>query len=101
MEMVSLDAQHQILWLANVHIAQPSTNPRFREITAAPLRPPEVYIGGPWNEKVDIWTFGCLVSYIFVRLESRLTIMPTPSVSADFRDCGWEASFPVQAKSNV
>ncbi|PBK65667.1 kinase-like protein [Armillaria solidipes] len=25
------------------------------------LRPPEIYIGGPWDEKVDIWSFGCLV----------------------------------------
>ncbi|KAF8573007.1 kinase-like protein [Ramaria rubella] len=31
------------------------------EITAAPLRPQEFIIGGPWDEKVDIWTFGCLV----------------------------------------
>lgn len=33
------------------------------EITPYQLRPPEIFIRGPWNEKVDIWTFGCLVSF--------------------------------------
>ena len=31
------------------------------EITPLTLRPPEVILGGPWNENVDIWTFGCVV----------------------------------------
>lgn len=29
-------------------------------ITPLTLRAPEVILGGPWDEKVDIWTFGCL-----------------------------------------
>jgi len=32
------------------------------DITPLGLRPPEVVLGGEWNESVDIWTFGCLVS---------------------------------------
>ncbi|GLB43155.1 putative protein kinase domain containing protein [Lyophyllum shimeji] len=30
-------------------------------ITPLTLRAPEVVLGGPWDETVDIWTFGCLV----------------------------------------
>ena len=30
-------------------------------ITPDILRAPESILQGPWNEKVDIWTFGCLV----------------------------------------
>lgn len=32
------------------------------DITPLGLRPPEVVLGGEWNESVDIWTFGCMVS---------------------------------------
>ena len=32
------------------------------DITPLGLRPPEVMLGGKWDESVDIWTFGCLVS---------------------------------------
>jgi hypothetical protein len=42
--------------------AQPITNHQYDEITPYSLRAPEIFIGGPWNEKLDIWTFGCLVS---------------------------------------
>ncbi|KIM84915.1 hypothetical protein PILCRDRAFT_817739 [Piloderma croceum F 1598] len=38
----------------------------FDEITANALRAPETILGGPWNEKVDIWTFGCLVFELIV-----------------------------------
>lgn len=31
------------------------------DITPLGLRPPEVILGGEWNESVDIWTLGCLV----------------------------------------
>ncbi|KAF8886015.1 kinase-like domain-containing protein [Infundibulicybe gibba] len=31
------------------------------DITPLGLRPPEVILGGEWNQSVDIWTFGCLV----------------------------------------
>lgn len=34
------------------------------EITPYPLRAPETVLNGPWNQKVDVWTFGCLVSHI-------------------------------------
>ncbi|KAK7051340.1 hypothetical protein VNI00_004840 [Paramarasmius palmivorus] len=37
-------------------------------ITPPALRAPEVYLGGPWNEKVDIWSFGCLVYEVTVGL---------------------------------
>ncbi len=35
-------------------------------ITPCALRAPETILLGPWNQRVDIWTFGCLVrSYLF------------------------------------
>ncbi|KAG2121733.1 kinase-like domain-containing protein [Suillus clintonianus] len=30
-------------------------------ITPLGLRPPEIVLGGEWDESVDIWTFGCIV----------------------------------------
>ncbi|GJJ14303.1 hypothetical protein Clacol_008567 [Clathrus columnatus] len=30
------------------------------EFTDEDYRPPEIILQGPWNEKVDIWAFGCL-----------------------------------------
>ncbi|OBZ79963.1 Serine/threonine-protein kinase SRPK [Grifola frondosa] len=35
-------------------------------ITARSLRAPETILNGPWDEKVDIWTFGCLVFELIV-----------------------------------
>ncbi|KAK0470806.1 kinase-like protein [Armillaria novae-zelandiae] len=32
-----------------------------KEISPLSLRPPDIIIGGSWDEKVDIWTFGCLI----------------------------------------
>ncbi|KAJ7720864.1 kinase-like domain-containing protein [Mycena maculata] len=31
------------------------------EVTSLTLRAPEIILGGPWNEKIDIWSLGCLV----------------------------------------
>ncbi|KAH7904191.1 kinase-like domain-containing protein [Hygrophoropsis aurantiaca] len=30
------------------------------DITPLGLRPPEIVLGGEWNESVDIWTYGCI-----------------------------------------
>ncbi|KAK7035377.1 hypothetical protein VNI00_011908 [Paramarasmius palmivorus] len=30
-------------------------------ITPPALRAPEIFLHGPWDEKVDIWSFGCLI----------------------------------------
>ncbi|KAG1845083.1 kinase-like protein [Suillus subalutaceus] len=66
--------------------AQPITTHITDEITAPDLRPPEIIIGSPWNEKVDIWTFGCLIFEIvthrhFFKLEPlpELNLDPTTS----------------------
>ncbi|KDR71809.1 hypothetical protein GALMADRAFT_143593 [Galerina marginata CBS 339.88] len=55
------EAMKRTYVVADFGSAQPITNHQVDEITAYPLRPPEIFIGGPWNEKVDIWTFGCLI----------------------------------------
>jgi serine/threonine-protein kinase SRPK3 len=31
------------------------------QVTPLTLRAPEIILGGPWDEKIDIWSFGCLV----------------------------------------
>ncbi|KAF8874333.1 kinase-like protein [Infundibulicybe gibba] len=47
--------------LADFGSAQSTNDQTTDEITTPALRAPEIMIGGPWNEKVDIWSFGCLV----------------------------------------
>ncbi|KAG1784135.1 kinase-like protein [Suillus placidus] len=47
--------------LADFGNAQPTFAHMHDEITAGDLRPPEFFLGGPWNETVDIWSFGCLI----------------------------------------
>ena len=42
-------------------VAQPAGLHTTDEITAHPLRAPEIILQGPWDNKVDIWAFGCLV----------------------------------------
>ncbi|KAJ4480093.1 kinase-like protein [Lentinula aciculospora] len=46
--------------IADFGNAQFVGKPTFDEITAEALRAPETLLRGPWDEKVDIWTFGCL-----------------------------------------
>ncbi|THU76920.1 kinase-like protein [Dendrothele bispora CBS 962.96] len=41
--------------------ALPKNTYQGLEISPPELRAPEVFIGSPWDEKVDIWSFGCLV----------------------------------------
>ncbi|KAF8579019.1 hypothetical protein K439DRAFT_1526606 [Ramaria rubella] len=42
-------------------LSQSFTDHKSDQIAPYALRPPEILIGGPWSEEVDIWTFGCLV----------------------------------------
>ncbi|KAF8885738.1 kinase-like domain-containing protein [Infundibulicybe gibba] len=55
------DALKRTYVLADFGSSQPIIVHTADEITTPALRPPEIMIGGPWNEKVDIWSFGCLV----------------------------------------
>ncbi|KAG7442169.1 uncharacterized protein BT62DRAFT_1010694 [Guyanagaster necrorhizus] len=36
---------------------------RRNHITPLGLRPPEIMLGGSLDETVDIWTFGCIMTY--------------------------------------
>jgi serine/threonine protein kinase len=54
-------------------IAQPSGLHTYDEITAPTLRAPEIILHGPWDEKVDIWAFGCLVGLLF----PIISVLPT------------------------
>ncbi|THH16403.1 hypothetical protein EW146_g4246 [Bondarzewia mesenterica] len=37
------------------------------DITPLDLRPPEIVLGGDWDQSVDIWTFGCLAFHLLTR----------------------------------
>ncbi|KAK0495541.1 kinase-like protein [Armillaria luteobubalina] len=50
--------------LGSGHAAYRSAN--TEHICPESLRPPGIYIGGPWDEKVDIWSSGHLVVYEIV-----------------------------------
>lgn len=54
------DAMTRTYVIADFGSAQSSTAHNIDDITAAVLRAPETILRGPWNEKVNIWTFGCL-----------------------------------------
>jgi serine/threonine-protein kinase SRPK3 len=47
-----------------VIIAQPVNDHRTDKVTPELLRAPENYIRSPWDEKIDIWSFGCLASVV-------------------------------------
>lgn len=51
-----------IFLLLILHSAQFVSDQTTDDITPLGLRAPEVVLGGEWNESVDIWTFGCMVS---------------------------------------
>ena len=46
-----------------LHSAQFVSDQTTDDITPLGLRAPEAVLGGEWNESVDIWTFGCMVSH--------------------------------------
>ncbi|KAJ3575767.1 hypothetical protein NP233_g886 [Leucocoprinus birnbaumii] len=53
--------------VADLSNAQELDDQTTDHITPLTLRAPEVVLGGPWDEKVDIWTFGCLVFTILTK----------------------------------
>ncbi|KAF8886016.1 kinase-like domain-containing protein [Infundibulicybe gibba] len=56
-----------LLQLTRVCVAQFVDDQTTDDITPLGLRPPEVVLGGEWNQSVDIWTFGCLVFTLLTR----------------------------------
>ncbi|KAI0315033.1 kinase-like domain-containing protein [Amylostereum chailletii] len=52
--------------VADFGYAQPPGDHTGEEISPLYLRAPEVMLGGPWDEKVDIWMFGCLIFELVV-----------------------------------
>ncbi|KAF8911091.1 kinase-like domain-containing protein [Gymnopilus junonius] len=66
--------------LADFSTAQFVSDQTTDDITPLGLRPPEVVLGGDWNESVDIWTFGCMV---FTLLTNRPLFKPMVSVEHD------------------
>ena len=59
-EQYFVHAKHHRIDIQHLE-AQPVALHTVRDITANALRALEVILRGSWNEKVDIWIFGCLV----------------------------------------
>ncbi|KNZ77470.1 Protein kinase dsk1 [Termitomyces sp. J132] len=55
------DAMERTFLLGDYSHAQPCSERPPESIAILPHRPPENVILCPWNEKTDIWQFGCLV----------------------------------------
>ncbi|KAJ6612759.1 kinase-like domain-containing protein [Mycena sp. CBHHK59/15] len=60
------DAMTRTYVLGDFASAQPIGNPRTDMITPASLRPPEIWLGRIWDEKVDIWSFACVAFELVV-----------------------------------
>ncbi|KAF8653410.1 hypothetical protein AX16_003953 [Volvariella volvacea WC 439] len=59
--------QHDFV-LSDFSNSQFIDNQSTDDITPLGLRPPEIILGGEWDESVDIWTFGCLVFTLVTRI---------------------------------
>ncbi|KAG1872191.1 kinase-like protein [Suillus subluteus] len=55
------DAMMRNYIIANFGITQPANVHATDEISAYALRALETILKSPWNEKVDIWAFGCMI----------------------------------------
>jgi serine/threonine-protein kinase SRPK3 len=58
-----------------LHSAQFVSDQTTDDITPLSIRPPEVVLGGQWNESVDIWTFGCMVSRSQLRCDNLFELL--------------------------
>ncbi|KAI0315032.1 kinase-like domain-containing protein [Amylostereum chailletii] len=76
------EAMRKTFVVADFGSAQPVVGHTVDEITPVSLRAPETIIGGPWNEKVDIWAFGCLV-FQFVVGSCLFRYRPFPKLNLD------------------
>ena len=43
----------------------PNTNPHASYVQSRSYRAPEVVLGLPYNQKVDIWSLGCILAELF------------------------------------
>ncbi|KLO05077.1 kinase-like protein [Schizopora paradoxa] len=55
------EAMERVYIVADLGSCQSASAHHWDDISPVALRAPETILRGPWNEKVDIWTFGCLV----------------------------------------
>ncbi|THH14237.1 hypothetical protein EW146_g6079 [Bondarzewia mesenterica] len=63
-----------------VCLAQFVSDQTTDDITPLGLRPPEIVLGGEWDESVDIWTYGCMV---FTLLTGRPLFAPVAWAEKD------------------
>lgn len=65
MELVSLLHPYSLDLNGNFLLGNPIDKPpRSEEAQPVLLRAPEILLGHPWSTPVDIWSIGCLVSFI-------------------------------------
>ncbi|KAG2350165.1 kinase-like protein [Suillus weaverae] len=80
------EALQRTFVLADFGNAQPTFAHMHDEITAGDLRPPEIFLGGPWNETVDIWSFGCLIFELIIG-QPFFRFRPFPPLDLDEINC--------------
>ncbi|KAK0441957.1 kinase-like protein [Armillaria borealis] len=76
------EAMQRTFVVADFGSTQPIYTHSQEEISPLSLRPPEVMISGTWDEKVDIWTFGCLV-FELVTGSALFKYIPCPKFGLD------------------
>ncbi|RDB25924.1 Serine/threonine-protein kinase SRPK [Hypsizygus marmoreus] len=76
------DAMKRTYLVSDLGCAQPSNVHTFEAVTTPVLRAPELVLKGPWNEKVDIWAFGCLIFELLTR-RSLFVYRPEGDVDAE------------------
>ncbi|KAK0448169.1 kinase-like protein [Armillaria borealis] len=76
------EAMQRTFVVADFSHAQPIYIQTENKISLPPLRPPEIMLGGPWDAKVDIWTFGCLI-FELVTGRPLFKYQPDPKLNLD------------------
>ncbi|KAF8062371.1 kinase-like protein [Lyophyllum atratum] len=72
--------------VSDLGCAQPTNLHTFDAVTTPALRAPEIILEGPWDEKVDIWAFGCL-TFEFVAGSGLFEMKPHPEEGLDETTC--------------
>ncbi|SJK98279.1 uncharacterized protein ARMOST_01542 [Armillaria ostoyae] len=76
------EAMQRTFVVADFGSAQLIYTRSHEEISPLSLRPPEIIVGGSWDEKVDIWTFGCLI-FELVTGDALFKYVPCPKFGLD------------------
>jgi len=60
------DLQKRRFYISDLGSAQKLDQLTVHRTTTYPMRAPEMLLQGPWDHKVDIWSFGCLAAELLI-----------------------------------